>query len=774
MERFNVSIKEGLTDKQVNERINQGFINKSSIPTTKSIKQIILMHTFTLFNVLNFSLGILILLVKSYRNLMFLGVVFCNTIIGIYQEIKAKKIVDRLSLISAKKVLVMRNSKLQEIHFEDVVLDDIIYYKLGNQIVSDGVILSGSCEVNESFVTGESDPILKKKGDYILSGSFIVSGNIVAKADKVGKENYVSTISDGAKYIKKVNSEIMATINKIIKILSITIIPIGIILFIKQVNIPGNTMQSSVVNTVAAMIGMIPEGLVLLTSSVFMVSIIRLSKYNVLVQELYCTENLARIDTICLDKTGTITEGTMEVVDIVPFSQFSKKDVEDILSNLSNNLDDENPTMMAIKEVYKNNDFTTADMVYNFSSINKFSGIEINGVSYLMGAFDYLLESDNLEVAYKYSEDNRVLAIVKKESFDKNNLSDNVPIGLVLLKDKIRNNAINTINYFKSQNVDVKIISGDNPITVSSIAKRVGINGYDKYVDASELVTKDDIEKAVKKYNIFGRVKPEQKKIIIASLKKIGKNVAYAGDGVNDVLALKESDCSITFQNGSEAARNVSQLVLLDSDFGSIPKIVLEGRRSINNIERSASLFLVKTTYSALLSIIFLFLNTAYPFVPIQLTLTSVVTIGIPSFVLALEPNKEKVSGHFFPKVISKSLPAAFTIVLNIILVMLVKGLFHFNQVETSTVCVILTGMTGFILLYRLCKPFNLLRSILLIMMVLMFFFQVIGLREMYELAVITPYMIIYILILTIISYIIFNLMMNLVEKKIIPKLKQQ
>lgn len=774
MERFNVSIKEGLTDKQVNERINQGFINKSSIPTTKSIKQIILMHTFTLFNVLNFSLGILILLVKSYRNLMFLGVVFCNTIIGIYQEIKAKKIVDRLSLISAKKVLVMRNSKLQEIHFEDVVLDDIIYYKLGNQIVSDGVILSGSCEVNESFVTGESDPILKKKGDYILSGSFIVSGNIVAKADKVGKENYVSTISDGAKYIKKVNSEIMATINKIIKILSITIIPIGIILFIKQVNIPGNTMQSSVVNTVAAMIGMIPEGLVLLTSSVFMVSIIRLSKYNVLVQELYCTENLARIDTICLDKTGTITEGTMEVVDIVPFSQFSKKDVEDILSNLSNNLDDENPTMMAIKEVYKNNDFTTADMVYNFSSINKFSGIEINGVSYLMGAFDYLLESDNLEVAYKYSEDNRVLAIVKKESFDKNNLSDNVPIGLVLLKDKIRNNAINTINYFKSQNVDVKIISGDNPITVSSIAKRVGINGYDKYVDASELVTKDDIEKAVKKYNIFGRVKPEQKKIIIASLKKIGKNVAYAGDGVNDVLALKESDCSITFQNGSEAARNVSQLVLLDSDFGSIPKIVLEGRRSINNIERSASLFLVKTTYSALLSIIFLFLNTAYPFVPIQLTLTSVVTIGIPSFVLALEPNKEKVFGHFFPKVISKSLPAAFTIVLNIILVMLVKGLFHFNQVETSTVCVILTGMTGFILLYRLCKPFNLLRSILLIMMVLMFFFQVIGLREMYELAVITPYMIIYILILTIISYIIFNLMMNLVEKKIIPKLKQQ
>ena len=651
------------------------------------------------------------------------------------------------------------------------MVDDIVNYKLGDQIVADSKVVSGSCEVNESLVTGEPDAIIKKKGDYLLSGSFIVSGDVVVKTEKVGKDNYTSKISDGAKYIKKINSEIVLTINKILKILSITIVPLGIIFFLKQMSLAGATYKVAVVNTVAALIGMIPEGLVLLTSSVFAVSIIRLSRHKVLSQDLYATEKLARVDTLCLDKTGTITEGIMEVYDIVAFDKFKKKDIEKIINDIACNLTDDNPTMNAIRNSYNDMDsFEKADEIYNFSSANKYSGIKIKKDYYLIGAFDYFLEDKYLDEANKYSSDNRVLSIVKRNKKD-SKLKENTPIGLILLRDKIRSNAIETIAYFKKQGVDVKIISGDNPVTVSGIAKRVGIIGAEKYVDAGTLLTDKDIEKAVKKYTIFGRVKPDQKKIIIESLKKIGKTVAYVGDGVNDVLALKESDCSITFENASSSARNVSQLVLMDSDFGSIPKIVAEGRRSINNVERSSSLFLVKTIYSFLLTIIFLFINTPYPFMPIQLTLTSVVTIGIPSFVLALEPNKERVTGHFFPKIISKSIPAALTIVLNIIIIMCLKNILHFSDNETSTICVILTAMTGFILLYRLCKPFNTIRGLLISAMILMFYGQVLFLRNMYSLSFISLEMLISILSLVVLSYIIFNILMNIVERKIIKKL---
>lgn len=773
MVRYNPDMKYGLTYKEVEERVKNKLLNVSEIPKTKTIKQIVLSHIFTLFNILNICLGICICLVESYRNLLFLGVVFCNTIIGIYQEIRAKRIVDKLSLISESKVNVIRNGKKEAINIEDVVLDDITEYKLGNQIVADSIILSGSCEVNESFLTGEADSIVKKRGDYIFSGSYIVRGSVVARVDKIGKDNYISTISSGAKFIKKVDSEIITTINKIIKILSITIIPMGIILFIKQITLPDNDLASSVVNTVAALIGMIPEGLVLLTSSVFAVSIIRLSKYNVLVQELYCIENLARIDTLCLDKTGTITEGIMELYDIIPFNSYSKNDLETYLEYLCSNLDNDNATMEAINKIYGNKVQIKADKTYSFSSEKKYSGIEINGTTYLIGAPDYLLnETDKIKLE-KYNEENRVLALVKLKNFDGLDYSNNTLVGIILLRDKIRDSAIKTLEFFREQNISIKVISGDNPMTVSSIAKRVGIINADKYIDASSLVTKKDIQNAVDKYTIFGRVKPNQKKEIIKSLQKNGHFVGYVGDGVNDVLALKSSDCSITFQNGSEAARNISNLVLLDSNFSGIPKIVSEGRRSINNIQRSSSLFLVKTIYSCLLSIIFLFLNESYPFIPIQLTLTSVVTIGIPSFVLALEPNKEKVSGHFFPNVISKSLPAALTIVANILITMIVRDIFKFTDIETSTICVLLTGLTGFILLYRLCKPFNIIRGILLTLMITIFAFGILGFRNIFYLATITPYMLLVVLSLTVLSYIIFNVMMNLIDKHIIPKINK-
>lgn len=770
MVRYNPNIKQGLTKEQVENRKKENLVNISSIPKTKSIKQIFLTHIFTLFNILNLGLGICIILVGSYRNLLFLGVVFCNTVIGIYQELKAKKIVDQLSLISEKKVNVIRNGREELINFEEIVLDDIVHYKLGNQIVADAIILSGTCEVNESFVTGESNSIIKKKGDYVLSGSFVVSGNIITKTEKVGKETYTASISDGAKYIKVVESEILQTIKKVIKILSIVIIPLGIFLFLKQTSLSGNSLETSVVNTVAALIGMIPEGLVLLTSTVFAVSVIRLSKFNVLVKELYSIEVLARVDTLCLDKTGTITEGSMEMYDIILFNDFEKKDIEKVLANLASNLKDENATMMAIKNMYMCENYEKADEIYSFSSEKKYSGIRINNDTYILGAFDYLLNDDEIKVAKKYTSENRVLALVK---FDKlgTDLKKNIPMGLILIRDKIRNNAVKTIEYFKQQGVDIKIISGDNPETVSNISKRVGIIGYEKYVDASTLITDKDIEKAVKQYNIFGRVKPNQKEKIIYYLKK-NHTVAYVGDGVNDVLALKESDCSITFQNGSEAARNISNLVLLDSDFNSIPMIVAEGRRTINNIERSSTLFLVKTIYSSLLAIIFLFLNSAYPFIPIQLTLTSVLTIGIPSFILALEPNKERVKGHFFTNVISKSLPAALTIVINIIITIIVRGIFKFNEEQTSTICVLLTGLTGFILLYRISKPLNIIRFSLLLTMIVVFFSGVLGFRHLFELTIITPYMYIVVLILTIISYIIFNVMMDLIEKYVIPKIR--
>lgn len=773
MIRYNPDIRYGLTDIEVSERIKNNLLNVSEIPKTKTIQQIIFSHLFTLFNILNICLGIFICLVHSYRNLLFLGVVFCNTIIGIYQEIRAKRIVDKLSLISENKVNVIRNGKKESISIEQVVLDDITEYKLGNQIIADSIIVSGSCEVNESFLTGEADSIVKKKGDYIFSGSYIVRGSVIAKVDKVGKENYISTISSGAKFIKKIDSEIITTINKILKILSIVIIPIGIMLFIKQKSLTGNDLTSCVVNTVAALIGMIPEGLVLLTSSVFAVSIIRLSKYNVLVQELYCIENLARIDTLCLDKTGTITEGIMELYDIIPYNSFTKKDLETYLEYLCFNLDDENATMMAIREVYGNKTTMKADKMYAFSSEKKYSGIEIQNETYLIGAPDYLLNENDKKMVSKYNDDNRVLALVKLEKFDGINYNDNILVGIVLLRDKIRDSATKTLNYFKEQNIDIKVISGDNPMTVSSIAKRVGIINADKYIDASSLVTKKDIMNAVNNYTVFGRVKPNQKKEIVEALKESGHYVGYVGDGVNDVLALKTSDCSITFQNGSEAARNISQIVLLDSNFSGIPKVVSEGRRTINNIQRSSSLFLVKTIYSSLLAIIFLFLNDSYPFIPIQLTLTSVVTIGIPSFILALEPNKEKVTGHFFPNVISKSLPAALTIVANVLITMIVRDIFKFTDIETSTICVLLTGLTGFILLYRLCKPFNTLRIVLLALMITIFAFGILGFRNVFELASLTPYMLLVVLSLTIISYIIFNVMMNLIDKYIVPRINK-
>lgn len=661
----NKKIDIGLTKEEVEERIKENKVNYDTSLPTKSIKTIVRENIFTLFNLINILLGVAVFCVGSYKNLLFLIVIFCNTAISIIQEINSKKAVDKLSILAQAKVNCIRDGEKQEIGINSIVLDDLLMLEIGNQIVADSIILEGEVEVNESFITGESDVIYKRKGDTLLSGSFVVSGKCKAEVIHIGDENYTSKISSGAKYVKKVNSEIMKSLNGIIKIVSIAIVPIGILLFFNQLGLTENSFKNAVVNTVAAIIGMIPEGLVLLTSTVLAVSVIRLSKRKVLVQELYCIETLARVDTLCLDKTGTITEGTMEVNDIIEITK-SKEELEEILSEISSASDDNNSTIEAIRAKYKNKQKWKVINKIPFSSQKKWSGVCFKDKgSYIIGAPEFVLREkydEYKERIEKYSNDYRVIIVANSEGdFIEKELPDKLEVlGFVLISDVIRKEASKTLKYFKEQGVNIKIISGDNPITVSKIAKRAGVENSEKYINMQEIKTKEQLEKAAKEYTIFGRVTPVQKKELVQALKKEGHTVAMTGDGVNDVLALKEADCSIAMASGSDATRNVAELVLLDSNFASMPEIVLEGRRTINNIERSATLFLVKTIYASILAIIFLFVNMPYPFMPIQLTLISTVTIGIPSFVLALEPNKERIKGKFLRNVISRALRNSF------------------------------------------------------------------------------------------------------------------
>ena len=771
--RYNPDIKIGLSSKEVKQRFEQNLVNYDTSVKTKSIAQIIKGNLFTLFNLLNFILGLAIILVNSYKNLLFLGVVISNIIISTIQEIQAKRTIDKLSLIAATKVKVIRDGKERQISINEVVLDDIFKLTQGNQVVTDSIVMEGECEVNEAFITGESDPVIKKKGDMILSGSFIVGGKVIAKVEHIGSDNYTSSISMGAGYIKKANSEILKSLNKVIKYISIAIIPISLLLFNNQLHIDDNTFQNAVINTVAALIGMIPEGLILLTSTVFAVSVIRLSKYNVLVQQLYCSETLARVDVLCLDKTGTITEGSMEVYDIIELKKNSTQKINDSLCALCNTLEDDNATFKAINKLFNLENDYNAKQIIPFSSQRKWSGAYFeNEGFYVIGAPEIVLKSPSTSVKNKieeYSKENRVVVLAfSKETYNGKNLPDEmIPLALILIRDKVRKEAIKTLNYFKEQGVNLKIISGDNIITVSNIAKRVGIDNYDKCIDARTLTNYDEIKNAVEEYSIFGRVSPFQKKQIVSALKENGHTVAMTGDGVNDCLALKEADCSIALSSGSDAARNVSELVLLDSNFDSMPKIVAEGRRTINNIQRSATLFLVKTIYASLLAIIFVFINMNYPFQPIQLTLTSIVTIGIPSFILALEPNKERIKGNFLINVISKSIPTALTIVTNILIVMLASHVFNINPTETSTLCVILTGYTGFILLYSLCTPFNFIRKILFSSMIVLFLIGIIGLNTLFSLTMLSPYMILLMIILMTISVYMFSIITKFTNKLI-------
>ena len=753
----------GLSEEKVLELKEKGLVNYNYDVKTKSIGQIIAGNFFTLFNFLNFGLALAIFLVGSYKNLLFLGVVFCNTLISTIQEIRSKKVIDKLSLLNESKATVIRDGKEVSIGIHEIVLGDIIKLKAGNQIVTDSRILVGEILVNESLITGESESVTKNKDMNILSGSFVVSGSCLAEVIHVGADNYTAQISAEAKYIKKVNSEIMNFINKIIKYISIAIIPIGVLLFLGQMD--SGPFGDTVIHVVAALIGMIPEGLVLLTSTVLAISVIRLSKYNVLVQELYCIETLARVDTICLDKTGTITKGEMEVSKLVPLNEIPMNEIVDALSIMSYHMENDNQTMEAISKKYaRKNDYKVLEVV-PFSSQAKWSGISFENVSYIIGAPEIVLK-DTAKIDKElnlYTESNRTILLGKvNHKLNKTLPLDVEPMALVIINDKVRLEAKATLGYFKEQGVEIKLISGDNPKTVAGVAKKVGLTDV-KYIDMGKCDL--PIMDIVDKYSVFGRVKPKQKKEIIMALKANGHTVAMTGDGVNDVLALKEADCSVAMNSGSDAARNVSQLVLLDSNFSSMPKVVAEGRRSINNIQRSSSLFLCKTTYATLLAILFMFLPLSYPFEPIQLTLTSVVTIGIPSFILALEPNNERINGKIILNVLKRSIPTALTIVLNILIISLLPYIIRLTLDEVSTLCVLLTGLTGFMLLYRISLPFNALRRCLFGFLIVLFSFGVIFLRELFSLTLLTPKLLILTLALFMIAITFFNVFTDLFYK---------
>lgn len=713
---------QGLTSDQVRERIAEGKVNLSSNLKTKSIRRIFYDNIFTLFNIINVVLFLALLFVESYKNMLFIGVVFANTAIGIFQEIRSKISVDKLTILSEKKINVVRNGSVVEISKEEIVLDDIIVLSRGSQIPADCEVYEGECKVNESLLTGESDLILKTEGDVLLSGSFVVSGKCYAKVNKVGADCYASKINNEAKYIKKVNSQILKSFNFIIKLCTFIIFPVGILFFIRQFGIQNGDIQGTVVSTVAALIGMIPKGMILLTSTVLAVSVIRLASKKVLVQEMYCIETLARVDVLCLDKTGTLTADKMNVTEVIDFG-FCEEDIKTALSSIVAASDEVNATLFAIKEYSEDVAPIQCKKFIPFSSETKWSGGNFcNGKAYIIGAAEFVFSDRQkykavFDAIEKINQTVRVLVLAASDNVinGQQDLKDLTPMAVILIKDTLRDNVQETVNYFKEQGVTLKVISGDSVNTVRNIAIDTGIDGAQNAVDMTTITTDDEIYEAAEKYNIFGRVTPMQKKQLVLALKDHGHSVAMTGDGVNDVLALKEADCSVAMASGSDAARNVSQLVLVNNDFASMPDVVAEGRRTINNLERSSSLYIVKTIYSIILSIFFIFFHMEYPFQPIQLTLIGAFSVAIPSFVIALQPNKNIIKGNFTFNIIARAMPAALCVILNIIISAFVSAHISLPTAEFSTVCVYLTALSGLLLVIRLSVPFNILRSTMLV-----------------------------------------------------------
>ena len=720
----------GLTDEEVRQRVEEGLTNRADISTDKTTKEIVISNVFTYFNLIFLVITILLIMVGSFRNLTFLPIIIGNTVIGIVQEIRAKKTLEKMSLLNAPHADVIRNGSVKQISTEELVKDDVILLTAGKQICADAVVISGNIQVNESLLTGEADEVEKTEGSTLMSGSFVVSGECYARLEKVGNESYISKLSLEAKSMGgKEQSEMIRSINLIVKWVGIVIIPIGLILFWQSHFVNGESITKSVTSTVAAIIGMIPEGLYLLTTVALALSTMKLARKKVLLHDMKSIETLARVDVLCVDKTGTITEPDMKLKEIFlcknsgadgTQTALTLDELKSLILDYANASVDNNATMLALKayaaEALTNNTSAlhrTAVSQQAFSSSLKYGSVTFSDGTYLLGAPEFIMHEDfariEEEIIPYADKGDRVLLFARYDGENvENGINGSVtPLGFVALANPIRENAVKTFEYFKSQGVSIKVISGDNPRTVSRIAIQAGIESAESFVDAATLDTEDKIADAVNKYTVFGRVTPKQKKQLVKALQAKGHTVAMTGDGVNDILAMKDADCSVAMASGSEAAAQAAQVVLLDSDFAHMPDVVYEGRRVVNNIQRSASLFLVKNIFSLLLSLFSVILMVTYPLEPAQVSLISMFTIGVPGFLLALEQNKDRIKGHFITNVMLKALPGGLTDVIAVGALVVCGEVFCISDASIGTIATLVLSVVGFMILFKISEPLN-------------------------------------------------------------------
>lgn len=720
----------GLTDEEVRQRVEEGLTNRADISTDKTTKEIVISNVFTYFNLIFLVITILLIMVGSFRNLTFLPIIIGNTVIGIVQEIRAKKTLEKMSLLNAPHADVIRNGGVKQISTEELVKDDVILLTAGKQICADAVVISGNIQVNESLLTGEADEVEKTEGSTLMSGSFVVSGECYARLEKVGNESYISKLSLEAKSMGgKEQSEMIRSINLIVKWVGIVIIPIGLILFWQSHFVNGESITKSVTSTVAAIIGMIPEGLYLLTTVALALSTMKLARKKVLLHDMKSIETLARVDVLCVDKTGTITEPDMKLKEIFlcknsgtdgTQTALTLDELKSLILDYANASVDNNATMLALKayaaEALTNNTSAlhrTAVSQQAFSSSLKYGSVTFSDGTYLLGAPEFIMHDDfariEEEIIPYADKGDRVLLFARYDGENvENGINGSVtPLGFVALANPIRENAVKTFEYFKSQGVAIKVISGDNPRTVSRIAIQAGIESAESFVDAATLDTEDKIADAVNKYTVFGRVTPKQKKQLVKALQAKGHTVAMTGDGVNDILAMKDADCSVAMASGSEAAAQAAQVVLLDSDFAHMPDVVYEGRRVVNNIQRSASLFLVKNIFSLLLSLFSVILMVTYPLEPAQVSLISMFTIGVPGFLLALEQNKDRIKGHFITNVMLKALPGGLTDVIAVGALVVCGEVFCISDASIGTIATLVLSVVGFMILFKISEPLN-------------------------------------------------------------------
>lgn len=714
-DRVKADFNIGLTSAQVKERVEAGLDNKPVESPSKTVKEILIDNLCTYFNLIFVILSVLLIIVGSYRDLTFMPIIIANALTGIIQEMRSKSVLDKIKVLNAPVTTVVRDGEIQTVPSKDLVLDDIVIFKAGNQISADAIVVDGNAAVNESLLTGESDEIAKKKGDKLMSGSYIVSGSCRARLEKVGAESYISKLTIQAKKSRKgEQSEMIRSLNRIVKFAGFAIIPIGSILFYQAYYLSHDSIRASVQSMVAAVIGMIPEGLFLLASVTLVISTMKLALGKVLVHDMKCIETLARVNVLCVDKTGTITENEMSVSNVVHVSNdYNDEIVRGLLSDFAAAQDSDNQTMAAVKNYFHSPTGRAATTTTGFSSEFKYSSVSFGKDSYVMGAPEFILK-DEVKSYKDIIEQNsrkgyRVIAFGKYEGTpDGKALTAPVkPICFVMMTNPIRQNAPETFKYFADQGVDIKVISGDNPVTVSEVAKQAGIKNAADYIDATTLTNDAAIKDAVMRYTVFGRVTPEQKRKFVKALKKAGKTVAMTGDGVNDVLALKDADCSVAMASGSDAAAQAAQLVLLESDFSKMPDVVAEGRKVVNNLETSGSLFIVKNIFSLIISVLFIFFGLAYPLKPAQISLISMFTIGLPAFFLSQMPNRELIRGRFITNILLKALPAALTDVLVVCAMVYFGNIFNVAPRDIATASTILMSIVGMMIVFQICKPMD-------------------------------------------------------------------